>query len=253
MPKKFVTCRSCGERTEYAETGLRGFSRIDSKSGGCFYLCHRCANNQTRITSQRGKEVIGTPKAHGWRYGYELESTIGTPTLFLFDNNFKLKHDCSVKGAQWEWISPIYEGMSGIPKVLASLEEEVNLKHAVDSSCGTHIHISNHHPLWQDFITEMRDYYGDVTNEYYTLFNELTDYMNDNDRMTKKVWGRFFNSYCSDEAQDHERYHWLNPSRSHWTMEYRLARITSKEQFVTLECFDFVLLIPRKYHRQDIW
>lgn len=223
-----VQCKPCGARGyDENEPNVYEYNRFLKVKD--FYVCRSCQEAGNADNQDNQKEVIGRRKKHGWRYGFELETVFDKETLFLYGHNFKLKYDSSVAGSQFEWVSPIYEGLHSISRVLKAMEKEFNIMRGVSRSCGTHIHISNHDRAWNNFVAFIH-----IGNGYEIFFKSIADHMQIKIDQTSKIWGRRFNRFCQPYFSRGSRYVWVNPSLYHGTLEYRLSKLRNPQQFMKL-------------------
>ncbi len=125
-----------------------------------------------------------------------------------------------------EWKSPIYMDMSGLRRVLPTMQSLAE-DGLVGPNCGTHIHVGFSSSSRERLFTHFRYILGD-----------LQDRMKSDEFETIRFWGRYFTNYA-DSGQDMQgRYSWCNTNTgSKPTIEFRLAKYRDAEQFAALICF----------------
>ncbi|GCE50600.1 hypothetical protein KTH_54690 [Thermosporothrix hazakensis] len=118
-----------------------------------------------------------------------------------------------------EYKSPIYRSLDPFYPALEMLKK---LSSLVGSSCGTHIHV-------ECCVKEKVSVY------YHAIFGRLLEYMVQHRQETSDFWGRNFCRYACSRWDG--RYSAFNPLSDYPTLEYRLPRFRSKEQFLAVLWF----------------
>ncbi len=178
------------------------------------YLCPYC-----RLTPQpydtANMTSLGLPLKHLPPFSLEFEVTSlddhpASEALILLKYQYKRTSDGTVDD---EYKSPIYSHLAAFRKPLAVLH---NLRHLVTDYCGTHLHIGCRQK------ERLREIHAEV-------FSPLLDHMLTHPEQTVRFWGRFFTQYAT--APNVDRYHCFNLESCHSTLEFRLPRFRSAEQY----------------------
>ena len=133
--------------------------------------------------------------------------------LVLLQHGFIRTYDATVDD---EYKSPIYCSMQAFRKPLSVLD---SLKDLVDERCGTHLHVG------------CRQGY-DLYPMRHAVFEPLIDYMQTHEQQTIAFWGRFFSPQARATLANGERHVCFNVGDRHPTIEFRLPRFRSAEQYV---------------------
>ncbi len=163
--------------------------------------------------------IIGPPlkRFPSFSLEFEVEANRHIPSweldraLVLVKHHFKRTHDSSV---DYEYKSPIYRNIRSVRKALAVMDTLADL---VSDHCGTHLHIACCH---KNLLLPVL---GDV-------FSPLLTHMLHDPEETTRFWGRYFNCYATPVNRD--RYHCFNLEGSHPTVEFRLPRFRTAEQYL---------------------
>ncbi len=110
----------------------------------------------------------------------------------------------------------------------------------VGNSCGTHLHVST------PYKSKMEQFKRE-------LFEPILSEMKNNEEKTKKFWGRYFGSYCQANLHDYNRYNAFNTVSSVQTLEFRLLKFKSAEQYIRAcdFCIDTTRYINNFIGRED--
>lgn len=129
---------------------------------------------------------------------------------------------CSDGSVSDEMKSPVLKSDKWLLNARPYLENSIQY---INHSCGTHIHVAT--------SESARRYY-----QYHdSVFRTMTEVMTDNHKMTEKIWGRYFCDYATSIVDSDNRYSWLNLESHHPTLEYRLPKLVSIEQYRRLVYF----------------
>ena len=147
----------------------------------------------------------------------------------LLKHGFLPASDSSV---EVEFKSPIYYSWKMLHSVCVNALDP--LKDLVGDRAGTHIHMGCEREL-KNFVTERWP-------ELYTL---TSLYMKDHERTTAKVFGRTFNDYAialRGGSGSFNRHVWINPTSRHNTLEFRLLKFKSANQYYAAARICYALL-----------
>lgn len=131
--------------------------------------------------------------------------------LLLVKHHFKRTRDGSV---DYEYKSPIFHRIGAARQSLAVMDTLADL---VSDHCGTHLHVACKYKEW------LRPIQGDI-------FSPLLTHMLQHPAETTRFWGRYFNTYATPINQD--RYHCFNLDSRCQTLEFRLPRFRTAEQYL---------------------
>jgi hypothetical protein len=212
------------------------------------YMCTRCATQNEHYHTSNNVET-GTRKRHEVKVGIEKETSYTDEYArnVLFEYGFIPTHDGSLRtegdgmrygwsdGNTCEYVSPLMNGLNKASKFALTcdyLMSEGHLK--VNSSCGTHFHVS---------VNDMKDehgmktYMGYIRRFYHSLFIPLTEEMKANPSTTERMFGRTFTGYAKEitmnASPESDRYLWINVLADN-NIEFRLNRFTSGKQYQNL-------------------
>ena len=253
MARTKAVCQGCGV---IEDVHMMVKSECANRGAGKYaYLCNECATKNLRYTS--GREMAEVGKVFdGFRFGIEFETTGST----LYFRNMMLRydfiptHDGSLhdddRGADYiaygmtenscEYVSSTNMGMKRFSKQFVEFERCLNDGEVfMDSSCGTHCHIS-YHNMQNNEMAMIRDYFE-------ALFKPMEDVMYANRYYTEQFFGRFFDDngnryapridYRNVAQADHDdRYCWVNATNDS-NIEFRINRFLNAKQM--RECIMF--------------
>lgn len=246
MARIYATCSRCGN--DFLVTDMVGTTSA-KRGGRVEYMCRRCATqNESYHTSNT--KVLGTAKVNQVRVGIEFESSYSNDYArnVMFEYGFIPTHDASLSsdsgerrygwdGTTCEYVSGIMQGLNRASKFCLSTDKLIqdgSLK--VNSSCGTHFHVS---------INNMEDergnktYMGYIRRFYHSLFIPLCEEMKAHPEATKELFGRYFTSYAkaislSTTQESHsDRYYFINCLANN-NIEFRLNKFVSGAQYQNL-------------------
>jgi hypothetical protein len=131
--------------------------------------------------------------------------------LLLIKYHFKRTQDGTV---DYEYKSPIYQNLGAARKAIAVMD---TLSDLVSERCGTHLHVACRHKA------SLLPIQGDI-------FSPLLTHMLGHPEETTRFWGRYFGQYATPVNKN--RYHCFSLESKHQTLEFRLPRFRSAEQYV---------------------
>lgn len=189
-------------------------------------ICRRCGSEQgysTRNSNEKGK-----PTQMSFSFEFETNKR-ENELLELRKYDFIGCHDCSIRGSEWK--SPIFNNRKSFHAVCRKLDK---FKKYVGTSCGTHLHVGT------KYKHKIRIFEREI-------FNPILQEMVRNEKITKKFWGRYFNSYCKASITD-SRYNAFNTRSSVETLEFRLLKFKNAKQYI--KAADFCIDTTRyiNYH-----
>ena len=219
------------------------------------FMCERCATTNQHYTSGRNTDAEFGKVENGIKCGIELEtagSTLDARNM-LFRFGFVPTNDSSLNNTRLdmpyygydktcEYVSGINHGMKRFTKQFIEIEKMLNTRQiAMNSSCGTHFHVS-----YNDMLTTTGDnamYF--ITNYYKSIFGDMQKIMEENHDKTEKFFGRYFTDYApkfDSFSHQHvneynERYCWVNLTNS-TNIEFRLNKFVSAKQYTSLCMFE---------------
>lgn len=199
---EYVKCSNCGNEflTYYVE-------KINKND----YLCYNCQHAYDYST--KNNQIKG--KRTQTSYSFEFETSSRSKRLYeLLKYNFIGCYDSSIGGLEWK--SPIFFNRKSFHFICKKIEKFANL---VGPDCGTHLHVS----------TQYKNKIHEFQKE---LFSPILEIMKSEEDKTEKFWGRFFNSYCCSTISDYSRYNSFNTLSSVQTLEFRLLRFKTSEQYI---------------------
>ena len=168
------------------------------------------------------EKIIGKPGKRLPPFSFEFEVACSNPlgerqelerAMLLIKYGFKRTYDGSVDD---EYKSPIYSHIRDVRKPLSVMD---SLSDLVSDQCGTHLHVQCHHKRL------LKPLQGEVFSPLLTQM--LTDSLE-----TTRFWGRYFCYHATPVNRD--RYHCFSLESSYPTIEFRLARFRSAEQYLRL-------------------
>ena len=202
--------------------------RVNNKE----YICNQCKrenNYSMRNTNSKGKQSTIS-------FSFEFETSSSSRELYeLLKYKFLGCHDASIEGLEWK--SPIFYSRKSFHCVCKKIDKFARF---VGDSCGTHLHVGTP--------------YKSILEQYkYEIFSPILEEMKNNERKTKKFWGRYFNHYCNYEIEN-GRYNAFNTRSSVETLEFRLLKFKSAEQYIKASdfCIDITKLINIFIAREEL-
>lgn len=193
-------------------------------------ICHDCIRHHKGYYT----EVTATVGKHGrssQSWGVELEMSAHNSeeeravdilaTLLEF-YKFEKTNDSTV---YVECKSPIFYGTK-VPKYLHPLLERAVPYIDGRRNVGTHIHVG----VTEQEYAQLDDY----DDAYGFVLGLLSLYIEHFSPDSYHVWGRKFTDYALPLVRLRDRYGWISRSEHHQTMEFRLPRMRSVQQFIQL-------------------
>jgi hypothetical protein len=171
-------------------------------------VCSRCLIQHKSFVANRSiaGESDGLPMFSIEFEVHSREAARGADhALILLKHGYLRAYDCTVDD---EYKSPIYQSLAALQEALPTLE---GLKDLVDDHCGTHIHVDC--PM-----------YDLVLVSFFPLFSPLTRYLDAHREETRRFWGRW-------------PYEFLSVSSRYGTLQFRLPRYKSAEQYLRVVRF----------------
>lgn len=204
------------------------------RGGRAAYLCNYHAFHLESYSSENDNRH-GKTKVNPYTFGHECESVDASikARVEMCGLGFTATSDCSLGVNGVEFKSPIYEGMNAIIKQANSIERLLmNGDMVKDERSGDHTHVGNRDMINEETIQYIRRF-------YHSLFLPLCEAMKEDEEGTKKLFGRYFTGYAhaineNSSPMTHENY--INLQHS-YTIEYRLCKFRSAEQFQNLVRF----------------
>jgi hypothetical protein len=210
-PDKTTVCYVCQER-----------KLCQWKAAVKKYLCDQCLA-QGRYSIKNGC-VKGQKQKRLPTFSVEFE--VQPPSqedeqqieqaLLLLRHHFLRTADSTVSD---EYKSPLYLSLTAF---YPALEVMSRLQHLVGDDCGTHLHVECH------VKEELQCCLGEV-------FGPLVGHLLAHPHESFLFWGRGLNRYALHLPLD--RYFLFNTTSDHPTLEFRLPRFRSKEQFLAVVKF----------------
>lgn len=243
MCRTMAKCVGCGRSFEVSEM----VSTISRKRGDrVIYMCSECDARNQRYHAIN-EAILGTVKKNGVLCGIEMETSFSDEYArnAQFEYDFIATHDSSLRsegeGSRYGWdgntceyVSPLMHGLNKASKYALTCQHLIDNGHMkVNSSCGTHFHVS---------INSMKDargnktYMGYIRRFYHSLFTPLTEAMLADMRKTEQMFGRGFGHYCmaiNHNSNENSRYNWINVTNDS-NIEFRLNRFVSGKQYQNL-------------------
>ncbi|AEG58986.1 hypothetical protein [Desulforamulus ruminis] len=157
-----------------------------------------------------GKKKKNAP-AEVWGFGVEIETLSESPSqLILLKKGFTPCIDSTVT---LEWKSPIFQSLLGFKGICKTIEE-MDVSHG-----GSHVHVS----------VQRKDLFQD---HYEEIFHPLADFLYGTSFY--EIWGRRDTSYCNLPGSAYKRHSWVNVNTNYSTIEWRLPKFVSAEQYYNL-------------------
>jgi hypothetical protein len=180
----------------------------------------RCFNQQYSGTPN--KKVQGLISDRLGKFSIELEvnndytDDFTSLLLSLMEKDFIRKSDGTVTD---ELVSPIFRRHADLLACEHLFRQAIPY---VNASCRTHIHVNASNRL-KVFLQKNTD-----------VFDDLSEYLNNNRREVKHFFGCDFSSLCTPCVTAHDRFHYINVCSHYNTIEYRLAQLVSWQQYERL-------------------
>ena len=147
-------------------------------------------------------------------FSFEFETSSRSFSLYeLAKYNFIGCSDGSISGLEWK--SPIFYSKKSFHSICKKIDKFAKF---VGPSCGTHLHVGTTH----------KDVFRIYERE---IFKPIIKVMLENQEKTIKFWGRDFNGYCKAQISE-SRYNSFNTRSSVDTLEFRLLKFRSAEQYI---------------------
>jgi len=198
---EYHKCSSCNQ--EFLSYSIE---KINKKDYICSN-CKMCRGYSTRNNNFKGKQTQMS-------FSFEFETSSRNKSLYeLTKYNFIGCSDCTIEGLEWK--SPIFYNRKTFHNVCKKIDKFARF---VGNSCGTHLHVST------PYKSKMEQYKRQ-------LFQPILNEMINNRDKTIKFWGRDFGNYCKSTIRD-ERYNTFNTMSSVNTLEFRLLKFKSAEQYI---------------------
>lgn len=211
---QYRICSFCGE--EFLSYSVE---KVNNKE----YICCNC--KRTNGYTTRNRNLKGKPSAISC--SFEFETSSRSRELYeLLKYKFLGCYDGSIEGNEWK--SPIFYSRKSFHCVCRKIDKFAKY---VGDSCGTHLHVGTP--------------YKNILELYkHEIFSPILEEMQNDERKTKKFWGRYFNHYCYHEIQS-GRYNAFNTMSSVETLEFRLLKFKNAEQYIRASdfCIDITKLI----------
>lgn len=209
IPQYCMICRS----------GEPGTTRHPVLGG---YVCLSCERRKSY--SQANRIAVGRMgRLPTFSVEFEVAAPFGCPesvnqALVLLKHGFVRTYDGTVDD---EYKSPIYCSVRAFRKPLAVLD---TLRHLVDERCGTHLHVG-----------------FQATGVLYAVrqevFGKLIGYMHGHEAQTIHFWGRTFSPQAGANLQTEDRHVCINVGSRYPTIEFRLPRFRSADQYLAVVQF----------------
>jgi len=245
-----ATC-SCCRHDFPIEIMTRTISR--KRGGRASLMCPTCAARNLWYHTANEK-IMGTAKKNGVLCGIEFETSFSDDKLrnAMFEYGFIPTHDSSLRsdgyGARYgrdrntcEYVSAIMQGLNRPSKFAQTCEDLMNegiLK--VNSSCGTHFHVSINSMKDANGKNTGKGSYMDMVRRFYnSLFIPLCEEMKADRETTERVFGRYFNGYAdtidwnSKQEEHDDRYYFVNCLANN-NIEFRINKFVSAKQYQNL-------------------
>ena len=173
---KYEKCIKC--KKEFLTVDVR---KVNEKE--C--ICYECSCEDGYST--RNSMRIGKPTQMSFSFEFETDSR-NNEIYELTKYGFIGCYDGSISGSEWK--SPIFNNKKSFHAICRKLDK---FRTYVGRSCGTHLHVGT------EYKNKIRKYQFDI-------FEPILEEMRNNEKQTKKFWGRFFNHYCMGRIEVHEQY-----------------------------------------------
>ena len=199
---EYKKCSSCNK--EFLAYEVQKINKKD-------YICMDCR----RGDSYYKKNCTYKGKESKISFSFEFETSSRANALYeLKKYNFIGCSDGSIEGLEWK--SVIFYSRKSFHSICRKIDKFAKY---VGNSCGTHLHVST--PYKEKMDQFKRELFQPILNE-----------MIANREKTEKFWGRYFTHYCQAEIRDRDRYNAFNTISSVNTLEFRLLKFKSAEQYI---------------------
>jgi hypothetical protein len=214
-------CQNCGRIMDSRDYEA---NKIEHPSKGYIFVCDNCTTYKVN-SYHLEMERAGKPKKNGLTYSIEWEQgrrTIESNILYTYGLVPGRDGTASV-----EWHTPVYEGLSGMAKRLATWE-----KFCLSSigENGQHLNIGRKEMDGNPHIVYL------IQEQLHNLFDELTASMaqHSNRRKVKAIFGRTMDDEWCQDLRFHSaenKYNWINTQHTKW-LEYRICKFRTAEQYM---------------------
>ena len=247
MCRTMARCTRCG-REFLVETMVGTISR--KRGNRVEYMCNTCAKQNERYHAINAK-ILGTAKKNMVLCGIEFESSFSNEYArnTIFEYGFIPTHDASLNsdeyssrygydGSTCEYVSALMKGLNRASKFCLTCDYLISEGHLkVNSSCGTHFHVSINSMKDENGSNTGRNSYMDMVRRFYhSLFIPLAEEMSRDTEKCTKVFGRTFNHYAEkpyENCNTNNRYLFINVKADN-NIEFRLNRFVSGKQYQNL-------------------
>lgn len=219
-PSRACKCKKC-ERV--LDPGINHYKVTTTST--YFWLCAQCATSLASYSATTEKKNMRANK-HGVTFSLEHEQS-GDVLDYraLIIDGWKASSDGSVDR---EYKSPIYSNIRGLKLTLNTLER-ANATSG-DHFAGSHIHVG----------TFTQDEKIKLYNNAYNLFIPLMRIiLNESSVERINFWGRDFGGYRQDDT-NFVHGSWLNLRTRHDTIEWRLPKFVSANQYYKVVIFAYM-------------
>lgn len=244
MARNYAKCTCCGTVKLTSEMVVTAMPNRGNRNA---YMCPQCANTNRNYHASNNV-LQGKAKVNAVCVGIEHETSFSDEHArnIMFEYGFIPTHDCSLDsdgmGSRYGWdgntceyVSGIMQGLNIASKWAVTVENLMNDGHMqINDSCGTHTHIS---------IDSMKNehgekvYIGYIQRFYHSLFVPLSEAMKANPEVTKKMFGRYFNSHYAkpihNDSHSGDRYNFINVTNDS-NIEFRLNKFQNAKQYQNL-------------------
>lgn len=236
-----ATCSCCHNTFEGGTMyGFKATNRSDNKFQ---YICGNCITNDGyHSTASRTAEVVGKVN-NGVICGTEFEmcEMDNFARNWFYEHNYKATNDGSLNGdTSCEMVSNPNKGFKAFTKQLPVIEKMLeNGNIEIDSSCGTHFHVS-----LNNMITERGNNAMEILRRNRkNIFGLMEKLMLDNPQKTIEFFGRNFTHYASTfaETSPMSKYVWCNLTYNN-NVEFRLNKFRNAEQYHKLCMFEIEVI-----------
>lgn len=251
MARTWAICTRCGRKFD-VDSMVGTVSR--KRGNRVEYMCQRCASeNESYHTGNN--VLVGTANVIPTQVGIEFESSYSDDYArnAIFEYGFIPTHDGSLfsdgdgqRYGYWdenscEYVSPIMQGLNKASKFALTCDYLMNNGHLkVNSSCGTHFHVSINSMKDNNGNNTGRNSYMDMVRRFYnSLFIPLCESMKNDREKCERVFGRYFTGYAKEidqyttQAAHHDRYYFINCMANN-NIEFRLNKFVSGKQYQNL-------------------
>ncbi len=194
-------------------------------------ICRRCSEEQEYTTKNSNEK--GKPTQMSFSFEFETNKR-DNELLELRKYDFIGCYDCSIGGMEFK--SPIYNNRKSFHAICKKLDK---FKNYVGRSCGTHLHVGT-------------KYKQKVMRFEHEIFGPILEEIRNDEKTTKKFWGRYFNHYCQSQIGC-SRYNTFNTRSSVETLEFRLLKFKNSKQYIKAAdfCIDTTRYINYHIRKED--